>query len=100
MFEGPEVLDARFRALTPSIIVRNGGEEDAIADARPNAVVDRLPFLRGSQRRPADRARTAFGDAQPSASVSPKLLAGHHIVLCELHSHEVRGDVQHDGRVD
>src|SRR5688500_9411167 len=68
------------------------GEEDAVADARPNALVQRLPLGRGGERGAADGAGASFGDAQPPPPVTAQRLARHHIILGELHAHEVRGE--------
>src|SRR5688500_12912768 len=74
--------------------------EDSLADPFANALVQCRPLGRSRKCGSADRAGTPLWDAQPPAPVTSQLFARHHIILCELHSHEVGGEVQHDRRVD
>src|SRR5688500_13889056 len=82
-----------------SFVVR-GGEEDPVADAPADAVVDRFSLRGRGQCRTDDGARAALGDAQPTAPVTPQLLSRHHVILCKFETYEVRCKVEHEGGID
>ena len=51
-----------------------------------------------SDGRPMDPA-LSFGTRSMSATVTPQLLASHHVILRPFHAHELRREIQHERRV-
>src|SRR4051794_16806185 len=70
---------------TMASLVRFGSQEDLRADLFANVRIDRGALLGRRDRRATDRPRAAPRNLEPAATVSPELIARHHIVLCQIH---------------